>query len=337
MALRSARASISQATQQAPPDVSDRPRQPEEPRKAPVTSANSSFLEQARAFSEKFSNDWGMNLAGLLAYNFLGAFFPLLLGLLALAALVLPADVVHNIGDSLNASLPQAASGLNVDFNVVLEHFEGKAATVTTILSFAVLLWTGSSLFGVMENCFGIIFRTQGRSFLRQKLMSLLMIFIFAVLTPLSLVGSTLSGLSQIVAKVAGDAPGLALLIAAGSYATGVVFAFLLFFSLYFVVPNMGLSVGNTWRGALAAAVLFEAVGLVFPWYSSHFGGGNQFGTVAGLLAILTIWFWVISLLVLLGAEVNSYFAMGQRAMAGDLPALLHLMNTPKDPAPENP
>jgi len=50
----------------------------------------------------------------------------------------------------------------------------------------------------------------------------------------------------------------------------------------------------------------------------------SEFGSVAGLLAILTMWFWVISLILLLGAEVNSYFGLGQRAPGDDLAGVLH-------------
>ena len=52
----------------------------------------------------------------------------------------------------------------------------------------------------------------------------------------------------------------------------------------------------------------------------------SEFGSVAGLLAILTMWFWVISLILLLGAEVNSYFGLGQRATDDDLPGVIHGM-----------
>jgi len=86
----------------------------------------------------------------------------------------------------------------------------------------------------------------------------------------------------------------------------------------------MHISWSHAWRGAVVASVLFEAATLVFPWYSTHFAGKSQFGAVAGLLAVLTLWFWVISLILILGAEVNSYFALGQRAAGDDLPGVLH-------------
>ncbi|MFI5266643.1 MAG: YihY/virulence factor BrkB family protein [Chloroflexota bacterium] len=285
-------------------------------------------VDGAKAFFEKFGNDWCMNMAGMLAYNFLGAIFPLLLGILALAALVLPAPIVHQMGTSLNGAIPSAAngqSGLNLDFNSVLDSFR-RASGLTAIISFAALLWTGSGLFGVMENCFSIIYRTKDRGFIWQKLMAVLMIVIFAVLAPLSFVASSISGSYQHLTQGLGDVPGLRIVFAAGGYLIGVVFAFALFFLIYLIVPNMNISPGHSWPGALAAGILFEAVNLVFPVYTTHFMGKSQFGSVAGLLAVLMLWFWVISLILLLGAEVNSFFALGQRATADDLPGVLRGM-----------
>src|SRR5713226_9958638 len=85
------------------------------------------FLKQGRSFFEKFGRDWGANLCALLAYNFLGAMFPLLLGILAIAALFLPLSAVHQIGTGLNVAIPAAVNGqggLNLDFNTVLDKFK---------------------------------------------------------------------------------------------------------------------------------------------------------------------------------------------------------------------
>jgi len=280
-----------------------------------------SVLAHAKAFIEKFGKDWTMNLCSLLAYNFLGAIFPLLLGILALSAIFLPASMVQQIGASLNGAIPSAANGqngLNLDFNTILASFHGSnASKITLIVSFAALLWTGSSLFGVMENCFSIIFRTKDRDFIWQKLMSVAMIVIFAILTPLSFVASSVSGsYDRLSSGLASGVPFIGAAFAIGGYVIGLVFAFALFFLIYLIVPNVKMAWEHTWRGALVAAILFEAASLVFPIYTAH-GGKSQFGAIAGLLAILTMWFWVISLILLLGAEVNSYFGLGQRATAG--------------------
>jgi membrane protein len=207
----------------------------------------------------------------------------------------------------------------------VLDNFR-RASGITAIISFAALIWTGSSLFGVMENCFSLIYRTKDRSFIWQKLMSLLMIIIFAVLTPLSFVASSISGSYRSLTEGLGNIPGLNIVFAAGGYVLGVAIAFALFFLIYLIVPNLHLAPAHAWGGALIAAILFEAANLIFPVYTSHFMGKSQFGSIVGLLAVLTLWFWIISLILLIGAEVNSFFALGQRATADDLPGVLHGM-----------
>ncbi len=283
-------------------------------------------VQHAKSFFAKFGRDWCMNLCSLLAYNFLGAMFPLLLGILAIGALFLPPELLHQVGGGLNGAVPSAAngqSGLNLDFNNVLDNFR-RASGPTAIISLLALVWTGSGLFGVMENCFSIIYRTKDRDFIWQKLMSLAMIVIFAILTPLAFVASSISGSYQQLANSVGNVPGASLLFAVGGFAIGAAFGFVLFLLIYLIVPNVKIGWGHAWPGALVAGVLFEAASLGFPVYATHFGGKSQFGAIAGLLAILTMWFWVISLILVLGAEVNSYFALGQRATADDLAGVLH-------------
>jgi membrane protein len=280
------------------------------------------MIKRAKAFWTKFGNDWCMNLAGLLAYNFLTAIFPLLLGILALAALLAPPSLVQQLAGKMNTVLPASlTSGANINFYTILQGFR-KASGVTAVISLVGLLWTGSNLFGVMENCFSIVFRTKARGFIQQKVMSLAMIVIFAILAPLAVVASSISGSVSGLTQAFGNLPGLGLVFAIGGYAVGVLLAFVLFFCIYIVVPNMAVNPRDVWRGALFAAVLFEIVNLVFPLYvrTQH----AQFGQFALLLALLTFWFWVISLILLLGAEMNSFAALGQRAAGGDLPTMLH-------------
>jgi YihY family inner membrane protein len=279
-------------------------------------------IKRVQAFWAKFSNDWCMNLAGLLAYNFLTAIFPLLLGILALAALIAPPAIIDRLATTLNAALPPALTGqAHINFATILTNFR-HASGLTALVSLVGLLWTGANLFGCMENCFSIIFRTRDRSIVKQKLMALVMIVLFAILAPLSVFAATISGSFNALAGAAGAIPGLGLLVAVGGYLLGVLFAFLLFETIYLVVPNLRIEWKDTWRGALLAAVLFELVNLVFPLYVKTQHG--QFGQFALLLAILTFWFWVLSLILLLGAELNSFAALGQRALGGDLPTMLH-------------
>ena len=60
------------------------------------------------------------------------------------------------------------------------------------ILALVGFLWTGSGLFGAMEEAFGVVFQTPTRPFLKQKLMAVAMMGLFAVLALLAVGTSAL-------------------------------------------------------------------------------------------------------------------------------------------------
>lgn len=276
-------------------------------------------------FLQKFGNDWAFSLCTLLAYNFLTAIFPLFLGILALAAFVLPPAQLHELATALTYSLPigvTSPNGLNVNLYSMLQNFH-QASKLTATLSFIGFIWTGSNLFSAMENCFSIVFRTRGRDPVRQKAMAIGMVFLFAVLGPLAVLAATVSGLFPSIAAALGHVPDNALLLSAGGYLVGAGVSFLLFFLIYQVVPNRRMYPSEVWRGALVAALLFEVVNAAFPYYAGRFMTHPWFGQALLVFGILAFWFWVVSLIFVLGAELNSFLALKQRALPADVAGLV--------------
>jgi uncharacterized BrkB/YihY/UPF0761 family membrane protein len=113
------------------------------------------------------THDWIFNLAGLLAYNFLMALFPLLLLLVAVLGIIL-----NRISPQTELTVQQYIAGAlpaNVGTSIVegvithLKHSVGTLLLVGIVTSHI----TGSRLFLTLENCFGIIFRLGGRPPLR--------------------------------------------------------------------------------------------------------------------------------------------------------------------------
>jgi membrane protein len=277
-------------------------------------------------FLQKFANDWAFNLCTLLAYNFLTAIFPLFLGILALGAFVLPVAQLRDLATSLTNALPSGVTsptGLNINLYSMLVGFH-KASKLTAIISFGGFVWTGSNLFSSMENCFSIIFRTGGRDVVPQKLMAIGMVFLFAALAPLAVVAATISGFFPNIAAALGHMPDNGVLLAAGGYLLGAVVSFLLFFLIYAVVPNRRMHPREVWRGALVAAILFEIVNIAFPFYAGRFMTHAWFGQALLVFGILAFWFWIVSLVFILGAELNSFLALQQRALPADVAGLVH-------------
>jgi len=92
--------------------------------------------------------------------------------------------------------------------------------------------------------------------------------------------------------------------------ALGVTSAFVLYFLIYLVVPNRRMDVRETWPGALFAGVAFELLSLIFPVYIGLQPTINQYGRTFALLFVLLAYFFLLGIITMLGAEVNSVVAL---------------------------
>jgi membrane protein len=289
--------------------------------------ANQARGAPLRAY-KKFSNDWTVNLTVVVAYNLLTSFFPLVLAVLTLVA-VIPAGLgtTSQVADQINSILPAEVRS-NIKVQSLLTNLQ-HAGGILGIISIVGLLWGGSNLFGAIESAFAVIFRVKTRGFVRQKLMSLVMILLFVVLLPLSFVSTVLlSSTTTTLGKIMpGATSGPAGVIVGLAASLGAVF--ILFLSIYVVVPNLPVTWRNAWRGALIAAVLMSIINTLFPLYTAHFVNSKQYGAAAIGSAIITItWFWFFSLILLIGAQVNA-LAMGIGPWPYDLSRMLMEVKLP--------
>jgi YihY family inner membrane protein len=290
---------------------------------ADVQGAARKELGVAQSFYKKFSYDWALNLAGMLAYNLLMTFFPIILAIVAIAGFLLGA---LGMQDTLVESLQKAMPGTITEQLNLRSVVDGlhRASGILGLISLLGLVWGGGNLFSIMEGCFDVIFRVPQRTFLRQKLMSVGMVIIFAILAPIMTVASSLAAAAAgIVSHLPFDVPGLTFLLGFLGPALGLLVAFILFLVIYMVVPNRRITFRQAWRGAITSALLMTAINLLFPFYVSHFLGAKQYGATAGFAIIIVTWFWFFSVILLLGAEVNSVFGLKQRPTAGDIPVVM--------------
>jgi membrane protein len=276
-----------------------------------------------KAFAQKFSNDWSMNMVSLLTYNLLTTIFPILLAILTAALYVLGSlspQAFHAVVAKMSGALPSgmtAAINLNaLQRNLV--HITGPLA----LISLAGLIWGGSNLFSSMENVFSIFFRTKARDFLAQKLMAIGMVVILAILLPLSLAASSLVTADSSAFRSVLPQP-LSMVLNIVGPLTSLFVLWVLFLIIYMVVPNTKVPFRNAWRGALAAAILFALFDLLFPLYFKLFLHGNgRYGAVAASLLVLIAWLWFFALITVIGAQINAV-AMGIKPTRYDLPGTL--------------
>jgi membrane protein len=60
-----------------------------------------------------------------------------------------------------------------------------------------------------------------------------------------------------------------------------------------------------TW-GSVLAALLWVAVSMLFSWYAANYGNYNKtYGSLGAVIGFMT-WIWISTIVILVGAEVNS-------------------------------
>jgi membrane protein len=247
----------------------------------------------------------GTNWGTVIAWNALFAFFPIVLVTITVLGLVLrDPGVKQSIEHQIAAAFPNCRDGAHCEIIDALDSFK-KRTGVFAILGFAGLFWSGSSLFGAMDQGLSSLSGCKPRDFLPQKLMSFGMILLFTVLTvPLILSGSLLGLLERLplVPTVFRIGP-VSLLIQLG---LGVLDATLLFAAMYYVVPNRRQRLRQVLPGALVAAALFEGFTLVFPLYFRVSGGFAAYGQTFALFFLLLFYFFVLGQIVMIGGAVNA-------------------------------
>jgi len=178
------------------------------------------------------------------------------------------------------------------------------------IIGFLGVLWGGSSVGGAISTVFQAVFEVGGRSFLKEKLIDIVMIFVFTALLIVIIIGTTAGALvkklftSFSLPDVAAFAIGTAISLFA---------AFLLFASIYMVFPNVETRFKrmSVVKGALAAAILFEILTYIWPLYA-HFAHFSSHGALLGAIALLMAWIYFFAITMLLGAEVVAFGAIDE-------------------------
>jgi membrane protein len=251
----------------------------------------------------RFLEDQAPNWAALIAWNALFALFPIVIFAASLLGFALRMfgeanDAVYKtifsiIPGETQSELLKAVAGVKSQSGVLF------------IVGLVGLLWGGSALFGAMEQAFARIYHTKPRDFIQQKVVSFGMVVLFTLLAGLAVATSAilpaLKHLPDIPAFLYSDGAGIIL-----QMLVGIVAGFMLFASIYYVIPNRKQEFRKIIPGALVAGILFELITLVFPLYISLNRGLNQYGATFGLLFVLMTFLFFLGLVTMIGVEVNS-------------------------------
>lgn len=252
---------------------------------------------------QRFGEDDGSVWATVIAWNALTAIFPVILALIAIAGFVLQAAGVSS--DTLAKEVVAVFPSDDKSQQEALKAIKAlpERAGIFLIVGLVGYLWTASNLFGAMEQAFDAVLHCGRRPFIRQKLMALGMMTVFSVL---AVIGVGTSVLLPLLKQVPGVPTSVIdLLDSPLQFVIGVVSGFVLFFAIYYIVPNRRLSVSHLWPGALLAGVGFKLLTLLFPLYIHFNSGINAFGASFAFLFVMLAFFFFLGLITMLGIELN--------------------------------
>jgi len=259
-------------------------------------------------FWNKFNNDWSWNLSAALAYNLLMAMFPFCTAALAILGLVLGGLSPQQYNTLVNHFIEVFPSATSAQISAILNGASeqlSKANGILWIITIGFAIYYGSRLFVLMENCFGIIYHIRPRTFIAQNVIAIGMLFLFIVLIPVSIGAGALTAL--VTSLLPGQFSGG--IVNVIQFLVGYLAAYLLFQAIYIIIPNQKIRFRKSWLGATTAALLLQLYVVFFPLYIEHFLSG--LAAAIGSVVILLIFFYYFAMILILGAEINAFFAEG--------------------------
>lgn len=257
---------------------------------------------------DAFNSDRMSLLAASLSYYALLALFPLLLLLIALASPFLAeASVIRQVVRTAENALPGAGAQIE---RVLREVVAARGSA--TFVGVIALFWSAAGFFDVIQTALDRAWRaSQSRAFWQQRLISILVIALLAVLFVISIAISAMSN-DMVRGALTRRRDSVEVL---GIGVSGIV-TFLGFTLLYKMFPHANVQWRTAFAGAAVAAVLWEIAKYGYELYLVHFARFNLvYGSVGAVIGLL-LWGYISAAILLFGAELCAVLG---RARAHDV------------------
>jgi membrane protein len=238
----------------------------------------------------------------MVAYFALLSFVPLVFLALALLGLVHRADA----SDFLVKELGRAFPGSSITQILNLVHQVQDNAATLGIVGGVFLLWSSLSLFSALESAVNIVYGRPNRSFLRGKAVAASVMVGSITTLFVSLVVGAFG--VEVLKRYAPSFVGNGIVAYIVSIAVSLVGVFLFLLAVYRLLLNAPVTVRDALPGAVLGAILLEASFQVLPVFV-RIADINVTLRVLGGPAILLLWLYVMSNVIVFGAELNWWFS----------------------------
>ncbi|MES2522800.1 MAG: YihY/virulence factor BrkB family protein [Gemmatimonadota bacterium] len=287
-----------------------------------------------------FLDDRAQTMAAALAYYTAFSLPPLLvLILLVLGAVMDPADlqgdIQRQLGTLMGVKGAEQVKGL-------LEQAQRPATggVLPTIMGIFLLLFGATGVFGELQAALNSAWKVAPdpksggwKNFVKKRLLSFTMVFAVAFLLLVSLtLSAMISAFGNVVSNMMDGGLNQTVMFVFDLTLSFIIFS-IVFATIFKFVPDAKIDWHDVRAGAMGTAVLFLIGKFLIGFYLGRSNPGEAYGA-AGSLAILLVWLYYSSILLLLGAEFTKVWADARgRGIKPEKGAISTEKPTEKNPA----
>ncbi len=265
----------------------------------------------ARQSFKEFQSDQAARLGAALSYYTVFSIAPIILVVIGVAGLVWGQDAARSeVGQQLASLFGKDAAGLIQ--SVVVKASEKKSGVLSSVVGLVTLIFGATGVMIELQGALNTVWKVKPQpglgvgSFVRQRLLSFALIMSIGFLLLVSLVAST--SLEVVSHWMGGLIPGWVFLGYVLNYGLSLAGVTLFFALIFKVLPDVKVAWRDVWIGGFATSVLFNLGKYLISLYLGRASPASAFGA-AGSLAILLVWVYYSSQIVLLGAEFTRVYA----------------------------
>lgn len=246
--------------------------------------------------------------AAEMSYMLTLSVFPLILSFMAIFSIVGNTAFVN---EALN-TLSQFAPGevIVVIQTVLKEVTLLKGYSLVAIIGFLTTLYLASNSISVIIKCLNQSDKIQEtRGFIHTKILAIVMVFVYVIFlffsVNLIIFGQTiLSLITKYIHIIPMEVSQLVLLL---RWPVTFVLIFILAAINYYVLPARKVKIKTVIPGSIFFTIFWLLGSWLFSIYINNFGSYNKvYGSIAAF-AILMIWLYFTSIIILVGGEINNY------------------------------
>ncbi|HKQ26254.1 MAG TPA: YihY/virulence factor BrkB family protein [Burkholderiales bacterium] len=294
---------------------------------------NPKFLFQlANTALKNWMNDYAPSMGAALAYYTVFSIAPLLIIVIAVAALIFGQDAAQAaIMDQARGMIGE--NGAKAIEGMLASAQKPKQGMIASSLGVLLLFIGATSVLAELESNLNRIWKVEPdkRSgiwhFIRTRLLSIGMVLAIGFLLIVSLV---VSAAIAAWGKYWGDwFGGMETLLHVTNFVVSVGIVTVLFAIIYKFMPQVAIRWRDVWIGALVTSLLFSFGKFLIGLYIGKSGVESSYGA-AGALAVLLVWVYYSAQIFLLGAEFTKVYAESHGSRKNEKPRTVASTGTPK-------